>query len=122
MEEMIETRVSPETVWQAWERAHVAHGQTKIESGQKGKNKFRYEVLDVKMGESFSISWKTLFVRIVFSHLVQKTKKGSKIQYKVQIKGLFAWPVRWLLRDKIQKNIRSVLKAVVTELEDQAVR
>ena len=119
MEEEIEARVPPEKVWQAWERAHELHGQKGIEAGQRGKSKFRYEILDVEEGESFSILWKTLFVRLIFSHKVKKTQRGSKIFYQVQIKGPFAWPVRWLLGQKIQRNISAVLKAIVRQLENE---
>lgn len=110
---MIEARVNPETVWAAWERAH------QLEVGHKGKSTFRYQILDVKKGESFSILWKGLFVRLVFSHAVAKTSKGCQIQYTVQIKGLFAWPVRWFLQEKIKRNIRSVMKAFVAQLENK---
>lgn len=119
MEEMIETSVAPEDVWNAWEKAHALHGQKGIESGQKGKNKFKYKILDVKKGESFSILWKTLFVRLVFNHSVRPTKRGSVIRYRVQIKGPFAWPVRWLLGNKIKNNISLVLKAIVRQLENK---
>lgn len=122
MEEMIEARVSPEEVWQAWEKAHELHGQKSIEEGQKGKSKFKYKVLHVKKGESFSILWKTLFVRLLFTHRVKPTQRGSEICYSVAIKGPFAWPIRWLLGDKIRKNIGAVLKAVVSELENKRVK
>ncbi len=122
MEEQIEARVSPQDVWAAWERAHFLHNPTGLREGQKGKSGFRYEVLDVKTGESFSILWKTLFVRLVFTHHVRPTKYGSQISYRVQIKGLFAWPARWLLGEKIRKNLNQVLKAVVRELESQSVK
>ena len=117
MEEQIEVRVPPEEVWAVWERAHALHGQKGIREGQKGKDQFRYEVLDVKKGESFSILWKTFFVRLIFTHRVEGTKYGSQISYKVQIKGLFAWPVSWLLGEKIRKNIGLVLKGVAKDLE-----
>jgi hypothetical protein len=117
MEEMIETSVSPEVVWSAWEKAHALHGEKAQKSSVKGK--FKYKVLDVKQGESFSILWKTLFVRLIFSHSVKPTRRGAKITYRVQIKGLFAWPVRALIGEKIRVNIRSVLKSIVLQLESQ---
>lgn len=107
MEEMIETRVSPEVVWEYWEK--------KMDVGQTGK--FRYKILDLRKGESFSILWKTLFVRLIFNHSVKPTHKGSEICYQVQIKGLFAWPVRWLIGAKVKRNIGYVLKAIVKDLE-----
>lgn len=121
MEEKIEARVPSQVVWEAWERAHL-----KMEAGQKGiskaegKSKFRYEILDVKKGERFSILWKTFFVRLIFTHTVKPIRNGSEITYSVQIKGLFAWLVRWFLGDKIKKNIGLVLKTIVRELEQQA--
>jgi hypothetical protein len=127
MEERIEARVSPEKVWASWERAHEKHGQNEIKEGHKGVSKglnangFRYQVLDVVPGKQFSILWKTVFVQLVFSHAVQPTKWGSEIRYSVQIKGPFAWLVRWLLGNKIRRNIRLVLKAIVKQLEEESV-
>ena len=110
MEEQIETRVAPEVVWKAWERVHSLHGQ-------RAESKIKYKILDVKNGESFSVLWKTLFVRLIFIHKVKPIPYGSVISYTVQIKGLFAWPVRFLIEGKIRKNIHLVLKAMVRELE-----
>lgn len=121
MEEQIETRVPPQEVWAAWEKAHQIGTQKEIQEGQKGKHKFRYKVLELKKGESFSILWKSLFVRLIFCHTVMPMKKGSLISYKVQIKGPFALPIRWLIGKKIQKNIALVLKAMVKELENKRI-
>lgn len=112
MEEHIQTRVSPEQVWRIWERAHVM---------EEGKGKVRYKILNIKKGESFSILWKSLFVRLIFNHKVIPANKGSLISYDVQIKGPFAWPVRWLIGEKIRKNLQFVLKTIVKELEDKSV-
>ncbi|MBS0626277.1 MAG: hypothetical protein JSS32_09525 [Verrucomicrobia bacterium] len=128
MKELIEARVSPKKVWEAWERAHAVHGQGKIESGQKGvskaegKSAFKYQILEVKLGESFSILWKTLFVRLIFTHTVKPSSRGSEISYGVDIRGPFAWPIRWALGKKIQRNISQVLKAIVKQLEDESER
>ncbi len=117
MEESIETSVSAQKVWQMWEKAH-----NNLEVGQKGKTQFKYQILDIKKGEGFSILWKTLFVRLIFSHSVIPTDRGSKITYQVKIKGLFAWPVRFFIGEKVRKNISSVLKSIVRELEDESVK
>lgn len=120
---MIEARVPPEEVWAIWERAHNIHGSSELESGEKGKStKFRYKILDVEKGKHFSILWKTLFIHLIFTHEVIPTNTGSKISYRVQIKGLFAWPVRYFLGEKIRNNIRLVLKAIVRELESKSVK
>lgn len=128
MEEVIEARVNPEIVWEAWERAHAKHCQGKLIQGQvgeaiaEGKSRFKYKVLEVVPGKKFSILWKTLFVRLLFSHSVKPSLRGSEIRYSVQIKGPFAWPVRWVLGNKIQKNIGLVLRAIVKQLEEQSVK
>lgn len=126
MEQIIEARVPPAKVWETWEKAHAAHGEKRIEPGFKGRAKsgakkgFKYQILDVVPGKSFSILWKTLFVRLIFTHVVTPTKRGSEIRYSFQIKGLFAWPIRKLLGKKIQANLALVLKAIVKQLEDES--
>lgn len=123
MREEIETTVTPDIVWSAWEQAHALHGQKTIETGQKGSSQsergrgFKYKVLEAIPGEEFSILWKTLFVRLIFTHTVKPTKRGSLICYHVKIKGLFAWPVRMMLGKKIKRNIGQVLKEIVHKLE-----
>jgi hypothetical protein len=121
VEEKIETRVSPQKVWASWERAYEKQGEgVSIQEKEKGVSKskgFRYQIYDVVPGKQFSIVWKTLFVRLHFSHLVVPTKWGSEIRYSVQIKGPFAWPVRFFLGNKIRRNIGLVLKAIVRQLE-----
>ena len=111
MEEMIEARVSPKEVWKAWERAI-----------EEGKGKKGCQVIDIQDGKSFSILWKTLFVRLIFRHSVQGIEKGARIHYQVQIRGLFAWPVRWILGGKIKKNLQAVLKATARDLETKRVK
>lgn len=124
MEEKIETRVSSERIWQAWESAHrhqgggsLVKGYTGTVNGKTGKG-IRYEVLDVDPGKSFSIVWKTLFVRLVFSQSVAPVKRGSEIRYSIAIRGPFAIPIRWLLGNKIRYNISQALKAMVKQLEN----
>ena len=123
MEYKIITRVPASRVWQAWETAHAVHGQPGIVQGQKGLTNnpnakgFKYQLLDVIPGERFSILWKTLFVRLIFTHRVLQSNWGTEICYSVKIKGFFAWPVRYLLGNKIQQNLSMVLKAMVKQLE-----
>jgi hypothetical protein len=125
MEYKITTRVPASKVWEAWETAHAVHGQPGITQGQKGLSNnpnakgFKYKLLDVIPGEKFSILWKTFFVRLIFTHSVKSTTWGTEICYSVLIKGLFAWPVRRMLGNKIQQNLSLVLKAMVKQLEQQ---
>jgi len=123
MEEKIITRVPAEQVWKAWEEAHETHGNGALNVGKKGRSStqngkgFVYEIHDVVKGKSFSLIWKTLFVRLIFSHQVTPIHRGSEICYSISIKGPFAWPVRWLLGGKIRSNVRQVLKTMVARLE-----
>ena len=134
MEEKIETRVPPERIWKAWEKAHANQGGGPIKTGQKGQSNgqssgqsgsekkgkgFTYEVFDVVEGERFSLVWKTLFVRLIFSHSVVPKKRGSEITYTIAIRGLFAIPVRWLLGNKIRYNVSHALKTMVKRLEHE---
>lgn len=122
MEEVIETRVAPALVWAAWERAHGLPEKGGIEPGPRKKEKFKYQIRDVKKGESFSIFWKTFFIQMEFNHSVKAIPMGSEIRYKIEIRGLFSWPVRWLIKDRIKENLSQVLKAISQELQGNAVR
>lgn len=120
MEERIETRVSPEKIWQTWEMAHAKQGEETFERGKKGKSargNFRYEVVDIVQGESFTLVWKTLFLRLIFSHAVFPKKRGSEIVYSIKIRGFFGAPARWFLGNKIRQSVRGVLKTMVKRLE-----
>lgn len=109
MEESIETPVSPAVVWQAWER---------FQEGQKGKQgAFRYQILTVDPGKSFSILWKSLFARLVFTHRVEPSGSGSRISYHIQIRGPFAFPLKLLIGNKLKKNVSALLKSFVKQLE-----
>jgi hypothetical protein len=121
---MIEqTRVSSDRVWQAWVRAHAAYGQGTLVSGSIGhmqsnnKKKIPYQITEVVPYKSFSILWKALFVRFVFTHSVTSTHYGAEIQYDFRIEGPFAWMVRWVIAPKIRANLSLVLKAFVQKLE-----
>jgi hypothetical protein len=121
IESVIQTKVSPDIVWQAWRKAHAM--DSGFSPGQKGAlktqggSRFSYKILDVRVGESFTILWKSLFVRLIFTHSVMGLAKGSKISYRIQIRGFFAWPVRYFLSEKIRLNLNAILKSLVKELE-----
>jgi hypothetical protein len=123
IESIIQTKVSPQKVWQAWSSAHAM--EKGFEPKQKGVlrtqggGKFSYRILDVREGESFSILWKSMFVRLIFTHSVIPKAKGSQISYRVQVRGFFAWPVRYFLSDKIRRNLCSILTSLVNELESR---
>jgi hypothetical protein len=118
----IETKASPQAVWELWQRAH-SMDETFV-AGQKGalkgkrRGSFSYRILEVCKGQHFTILWKSLFVRLVFTHAVSPIEpEGSLIRYSVRIRGPFAWPMRWLLSGKIQNNLALVLRSISKELE-----
>jgi hypothetical protein len=109
MEESIETSVPATVVWQAWER---------FRTGERGKTgHFKYTVLEVEEGKKFSILWKTLFARLIFTHVVDPTPQGSRIRYQVTIRGPFAWPLKVLIGKKLRRNIAALLRSFVSQLE-----
>ncbi len=123
IESTIETRASPQAVWKLWQKTHKMD-ETFV-PGQKGSLKgnrrgsFSYRILDVSKGQHFTILWKSLFVRLVFTHAVAPVEpKGSSISYSVQIRGPFAWPMRFLLSGKIRNNLALVLKSLSRELDN----
>lgn len=122
IESIIQTKVNPQAVWQAWQKAHAMSAD--FVPGKKGSLKtgrssqFHYQILSVREGESFSILWKSLFVRLLFTQEVTPhTERGSQIRYSVNISGFFAWPARFFLKNKIQRNLSLVLHSLVKELE-----
>jgi hypothetical protein len=121
IESTIQTKVSPQRVWHSWSQTHgMEKGFAPNQKGAlktHGGSKFSYRILDVHEGESFTILWKSLFVRLIFIHKVTPQAGGSEISYRVQICGFFAWPVRFFLGEKIRRNLSSVLKSLVYQLE-----
>lgn len=116
------TRASSEKVWASWASAHAINAQTSLVSGavgsmSSGNKKIPYTILDVIPGKSFSVSWKALFVRLVFSHEVLKTSTGAEIRYDFRLIGPFAWMVRWWISPKIRANLSLVLKAFIKNIE-----
>lgn len=108
-QETIETRVPSHIVWRAWER---------FQTGEKGKSgSFKYTVLAIDPGKSFSILWKTLFARLIFTHIVEPTGEGCRISYRIEVRGPFAYPIRLLIGKKLRKNVTALLKSFVSQLE-----
>ncbi len=109
-----ETKVPPALVWRAWNQAHSIDTSLGI---PKKQGKFSYLICDVKKGEEFSIRWKTLFVRLIFTYRVQPLYTGSQLSYQVQVKGVFGWLVRRMIGKKLQEQLATVLKDMVGQLE-----
>ncbi len=109
-----ETKVPPTLVWRAWNQAHSIDTSLGI---PKKQGKFSYLICDVKRGEQFSIRWKTLFVRLIFTYRVQPLYSGSQLSTQVQVKGVFGWLVRRMIGRKLNEQLATVLKDMVAQLE-----
>ncbi|MCC6127658.1 MAG: hypothetical protein IT584_00445 [Chlamydiae bacterium] len=123
MNARIQTRLPAAVIWQAWQRSHAASGLSQMESGKKGesktssRSKFKYQIQEIIEGESFSILWKSFLTSLLFTYKVTPFSKGSEISCSVKVRGLLAGPVRWMLGNKIRKNLESALHALVRQLE-----
>jgi hypothetical protein len=128
MKASLTTTVPPLRIWTAWQTAHAGAGEEPMHSGQKGVSKkpglsgFKYQVRQIKEGESFSILWKTFFVRLIFTYAVKPISRGSEVSCFVEVRGPFSWLVRWALGDKIRKNLSQALQAMVRQLEGERHR
>lgn len=120
----IQSKATSQQIWESWERAnpwnHFDSASNALQEKSKGRvvsNKGKsvpYKILEVKKGESFTICWKALFLRLIFTYRVEPIQTGSKITYSVLIKGIFSFPIRFILRRKIQKNLDEGLKSFVS--------
>lgn len=121
-----ETKVFPKIVWETWKNTHywdTHKGNENFRVGQKGKavsrkgRKARFIIADIKEGKSFTLIWKAFLVRLVFNHEVLPKERGSVITYRVRFSGLFAYPVKWLLSNKLKRDLTRALKVFVNRLE-----
>lgn len=120
------SEVTPSRIWEHWKKAspfnHWDSASNTMAEDHKGhvvSNKGKavpYKILEVKEGKSFTICWKALFLRLIFTYQVDPMKNGSNITYSVQIKGIFSLPIRFILRRKIQKSLDEGLRSFVDKL------
>ncbi len=109
---LIQTSLTPSIIWKTWESG------LNLTPGLKAKAKgLKYQILHVIPEKEFAISWKTPFVRLVFTHTVTPVQNGSEIRYSAELKGLFAWIGKVFLKRKITKNLEFALKEFKRNLE-----
>jgi hypothetical protein len=120
------TKASSAFVWKKWNDAKPWNNwnqEASLSQGQKGhvyskdKKVLPYKVLEVKENESFTIAWKALFIRLIFKYSVKPLKDGSQITYSVNLKGFFAFPVYYLIRTKIKKNLIDGINSFINQIE-----
>ncbi len=116
MKEYITVSASPERIWRLWEEGYRARGE-KLELGSQGRVKsLLYSISALTPRVHFSVIWKTFFTKLIFSQSIQPLAEGSRICYEVQIKGFFAFPARWLLKNRIRQQLQTALRMVQSQL------
>jgi len=121
------TSASKEKVWAKWKSLkpwnHWDEGGSDLKANTKGHVRSKkgkavpYQILDVKEKESFTVMWKALFVKLIFVYKVISEPSSTIVTYQVNLKGFFALPVYFLIRKKIEKNLKEGLKAFIHQIE-----
>lgn len=124
---MIKTKAHSKQVWEAWASMYRFQGPKekaiKFEKGAKGHvlmGKGRpvpFEILDMEKEKFFTIVWKSHFLKLVFTYKVEPKKSGASISCQVRFKGMFSYPLYWILHKKIAKDIEASLIQFVESLE-----
>ncbi|MDX8431670.1 MAG: hypothetical protein SNF33_07725 [Candidatus Algichlamydia australiensis] len=122
--EEVESQVSPQKVWSTWRASNYWDlDKSSFTQGQKGRvvsGKKRgpaFVVSAIEEGESFTLSWKAPMVKFDMRHEVFPTATGSKLVYTMTLRGLMAYPMRFLLGRKIKRTLRETLQAFVKHVE-----
>ena len=109
----IRTKIPSEIIWTSFSRTFS------FEKGKSGR--FKYRILSVKEGESFSLLWRAFLSRLIFTYAVIPVEEGSEISTQVEIRGIFSRLLRYFLRNKIQHSLDLSLKELVKKLENHSV-
>ena len=122
------TNISRSVIWKKWKAAqpwnHSNEDSSELSEGKTGhvnsKNKkaVSYKILEVKENESFTIAWKALFIKLIFTYSVEEKQNKSLITYSVKLKGFFAFPVYYLIRNKVKKNLIDGLNSFINQIEN----
>ena len=127
IEKKIKTKAHSRDIWQAWASMYKYQGANekpiKFEKGVKGHvlmGKGRpvpFEILEMDKGKSFTIAWKSHFLKMVFTYKVEPRKAGSTINCHVKFKGIFSYPLFWIIRKKVEKDLEASLMQFVSSIE-----
>lgn len=115
----IEASLSPEVVWKAWARAFEIRGLA-LKKGVKSRGIIGYRILEVEDGVSYSILWKSLLTKLVYTYSVKKAGAGCVIHIHAKPKGFFFWMIQLTLKNKIQRDLQTFLQDFVKALKNQA--
>jgi hypothetical protein len=108
----VRTRISPEIIWHSFSRTFSA------ENGKNGR--FKYRILSINEGESFTLLWKTFFARLVFTYAVVPCQTGAEISTQVEIRGIFSRILHYFLKNKIQRSLDLSLHELVKKLANHS--
>lgn len=125
--ETVNTPASAEKVWNAWRSGNYwdlgAQEKNSFKEGQKGRvvNEKRrgpaFEVTSIEEGMAFTLTWKSTFIKFDMSHSVVPSATGSKIIYKMKLRGLMAGPMKLLLGRKIRRTLKEALSGFTSHIE-----
>ena len=96
-------------IWQIWEDSYRQRGQPLVQGSSGKVHKMGYRISEVKPGNRFSMIWKAYLVRLELSQSLRSTDTGTEIIYEMQMRGLFAVPIRWLLHKTVRKQLQIAL-------------
>jgi len=125
----IETNIRSSVIWEKWKNSQPwnnwGQSSSTLSEGQKGhinsndKRAIPYEILEVKENESFTIAWKALFIKLLFTYSVKDLQGSSLITYSVKLKGFFSIPVYYLIRNKIRKNLTDGINSLINQIKNR---
>ena len=129
--EKVKTKAPPKKVWKAWadtynmsSKGEKASSKEKgFKQGRKGfvrdgkGKKASYKIISMQNGKTFTMTWGTIFLKMIFQYSVLPQSKGSIVECKVKFGGIFVFPVSLFLRKKMRKNITESLHRFVQQVE-----
>ncbi len=125
--ETVDTPVNAQKVWNAWRAGNYwdlgAQEKNSFKEGQEGRvvdGKKRgpaFKVASIEEGKAFTLTWKSTFIKFDMSHRVIPVATGSKIIYKMKLRGLMAGPMRLFLGRKIKRTLKEALSGFITHIE-----
>jgi carbon monoxide dehydrogenase subunit G len=97
------TKLPADVVWRAWEIAHAKKG-------------VRYKIMDVAPGRQLTVMWRAWGSKLLITYRVIPTDTGSNVGWSCQIKGPFAWIVRFFAQRKIELALRRAMADFVQNM------
>ena len=134
IENTIETKVSPDTIWRIWEDVENwpswDHGilSSKIDgpfqkgtSGvikPKGGPAVKTRLLEVRQKECFIDEARLPLAKILVSHFLGTKKGKTQVTHRIEMKGPLAWFFAFVIGRGMKKNLPSEMESMVKKAEE----